>query len=183
MLLTGHLRRADLRGADLGGARLVGAYLGGADLRLADLGGADLGGADLGGAHLCVADLSGAHLDSADLGEAECGATVFVEVDLSKVKGLGSIKHTGPSTVSVDTLVRSRGRIPGAFLRGCGVPEALIAYLPAIIGAMEPIQFYSCFISYSTKDQDFAERLHSRMRDKGLRVWFSPEDMPGGQKL
>ena len=48
---------------------------------------------------------------------------------------------------------------------------------------MQPIQFYSCFISYSTKDQDFAERLHSRMRDKGLRVWFAPEDIQGGKKL
>lgn len=42
---------------------------------------------------------------------------------------------------------------------------------------------YSCFISYSTKDEDFAKRLHSRMRDEGLRVWYSPEDIKGGQKL
>ena len=48
---------------------------------------------------------------------------------------------------------------------------------------MEPIQFYSCFISYSTKNQDFAERLHSKMRDMGLRVWFAPEDVQGGKKL
>ena len=82
----------------------------------------------------------------------------------------------------MDTLVRSRGKIPEAFLRGCGVPDALIANLPALIGAMEPIQFYSCFISYSTKDQDFAERLHSKLRDKGLRVWFAPEDIQGGKK-
>ena len=39
------------------------------------------------------------------------------------------------------------------------------------------------FISYSTKDEDFAKRLHSRMRDEGLRVWYSPEDIKGGQKL
>jgi hypothetical protein len=51
------------------------------------------------------------------------------------------------------------------------------------MGAMQPIQFYSCFISYSTKDEDFAKRLHSKMRDEGLRVWFSPEDIRGGKKL
>jgi len=48
---------------------------------------------------------------------------------------------------------------------------------------MEPIQLYSCFISYSTRDQEFAERLHSRLRDKGLRVWFAPEDIQGGKKI
>ena len=112
-----------------------------------------------------------------------CWSTSFANVDLSEVKGLESIKHDGPSTVGIDTLFRSRGKIPEAFLRGCGVPDDLIAYLPSIIGSMEPIQFYSCFISYSTKNQDFAERLHSRLRDKGLRVWFAPEDIQGGKKL
>lgn len=45
------------------------------------------------------------------------------------------------------------------------------------------IQFYSCFISYSTKDEEFARRLHGRMRDAHLRVWFAPEDIQGGKKL
>ena len=90
----------------------------------------------------------------------------------------------GPSTVGIDTLFRSGGKIPEAFLRGCGVPETLIVHTyRALVGSLEPIQFYSCFISYSTKDQDFAERLHSRLRDKGLRVWFAPEDIQGGKKL
>jgi hypothetical protein len=48
---------------------------------------------------------------------------------------------------------------------------------------MEPIQFYSCFISYSTKDEAFAKRLHGRMRDNKLRVWFANEDLKGGHKL
>jgi hypothetical protein len=60
------------------------------------------------------------------------------------------------------------------------VPEALISYLPALAEAVQPIQWHSCFISYSTKDEKFAERLHARMRQAGLRVWFAPEDMKGG---
>jgi hypothetical protein len=197
------LRRADLsgadlsgavlRGADLGGAHLGGAHLSGAHLRRAVLGGADfsravlseavLSGADLREVDLRGAVLRGADLRGAHLSDATCGGTAFGDVDLSEVTGLDSIQHRSPSTVGVDTLVRSRGRIPEAFLRGCGVPEALIAYLPSLIGGMEPIQFYSCFISYSTRDQDFAERLHSRLRDKGLRVWFAPEDIQGGAKI
>ena len=48
---------------------------------------------------------------------------------------------------------------------------------------MEPVQFYSCFISYSTKDEAFAKRLHSKMREHNLRVWFANEDLKGGHKL
>src|SRR5262249_39958538 len=58
-----------------------------------------------------------------------------------------------------------------------------IEYLPSLLGAMQPLQFYSCFISYSTKDEDFARRLHGRMQQEGLRVWFAPEDMKPGAKL
>jgi len=49
--------------------------------------------------------------------------------------------------------------------------------------AMQCAQFYSCFISYSTKDEEFAERLYGKMRDVHLRVWFAPEDMKAGEKL
>jgi hypothetical protein len=48
---------------------------------------------------------------------------------------------------------------------------------------MEPIQFDSCFISYSSKDEAFAKRLHSKMRDTNLRAWFANEDLKGGYKL
>jgi hypothetical protein len=173
----------DLRGAQLSGADLSGADLRGARLGLADLSGAHLGLADLSGAHLIGADLRRAVLLEADLNSAICATTIFGDVDLSEVKGLESITHEWPSTVGVDTLVKSRGRIPEAFLRGCGVPEAWIEYLPSLIGALEPIQFYSCFISYSTKDEDFAKRLHSRMVQEKLRVWFAPEDIRGGKKI
>ena len=97
--------------------------------------------------------------------------------------GLETVHHGGPSTIGIDTLFRSKGKIPEVFLRGCGVPEYIIENQKAIAGSIEPIQFYSCFISYSTRDEDFAKHLHSRMRDNGLRVWFAPRDIQGGKKL
>ena len=109
--------------------------------------------------------------------------TNFGDVDLSEVKGLEAIRHNGPSTVGVDTLIKSQGKIPEAFLRGCGVPDVWIAHIPALIGAMQPIQFYTCFLSHSSADKDFARRLHSRLRDEGLRVWFDEVDMQSGKKL
>ena len=45
---------------------------------------------------------------------------------------------------------------------------------------MQPIQFYSCSISHSSKGQAFADRLHSRMVQEKLRIWYAPEDMRGG---
>lgn len=53
----------------------------------------------------------------------------------------------------------------------------------ALVGAMQPIQFYSCFISYSTTDEEFAKRLQARLVQEKLRVWFAPEDIQGGKKL
>jgi hypothetical protein len=47
----------------------------------------------------------------------------------------------------------------------------------------QSIQFYSCFISYSTPDQDFADRLHADLQDKGVRYWFAPHKIRGGTKI
>jgi len=63
------------------------------------------------------------------------------------------------------------------------VPDKFIAMIPSLIGAMQPIQFNSCFIIYSSKDEEFAQRLFSRMRDQHLRVWFDKEEMKGGQTV
>jgi TIR domain len=109
--------------------------------------------------------------------------TTIVNVDLSLASGLESVHHQGSSSIGIDTLVRSKGSIPEIFLRGAGVPEPFITNLKSLIGAMDPIQFYSCFISYSTKDQDFADRLYADLQAKGVRCWFAPHDVQGGRKL
>ncbi len=102
-------------------------------------------------------------------------------LDLSASKGLETISHYGPSTVGIDTIYKSRGKIPEMFLRGCGVPEEFIAYVGSMVG--RPIEFYSCFISYATHDQEFAERLHADLQVKGVRCWFAPHDMRGGEEI
>jgi hypothetical protein len=48
---------------------------------------------------------------------------------------------------------------------------------------MEPIQFYSCFISYSSKDQAFAERLHADIQGKVIRCSYAPADLKIGEKI
>jgi uncharacterized protein YjbI with pentapeptide repeats len=177
-LRDARVHSANLRGANLSRADLSGADLSGADLSDADLSGADLRDADLRGAYLSEADLSGANLSG-----ARCGGTVFADVDLSTVKGLDSVRHSGPSSLGIETFFRSEGRIPKAFLRSCGVPDRLIQNTPAPIASKSPIPFYSCFISYSSKDEKFVDRLYKDLQGKGIRCWYAPEDLKIGEKI
>ena len=197
-LFGAHLRGASLTGADLSGANVQRASLDGAEfrrtnLRDANLSGAtlartnlsaaDLTGCDLSGTNLAGADFTGADLRGAILNAARVGYTKFGECDLSDAIGLDSVRHAGPSTIGIDTIYKSKGKIPESFLRGCGVPESFITQMYSLVGTEEGIQFYSSFISYSSKDEEFARRLHGRLRDANLRVWFAPEDIQGGKKL
>jgi hypothetical protein len=185
------LHGADLSGADLGEANLNKAYLHGADLSganlglanlvIADLNQADLSGTDLRNAALLVATLRDTLVDGADFSSAHLGYSVFADVDLSKAKGLEVVVHDGPSTIGIDTIYRSGGNIPEVFLRGCGVPEEFIIYAKSLVGS--PIEYYSCFISYSTLDQEFAERLHADLQEKKVRCWFAPHNILGGKKI
>jgi hypothetical protein len=185
------LFKADFRGAHLNKANLVTAYLLGADLGGADLRGAHLFGADLSGtdlretnlreADLNYANLSGAHLSGADLRGAWFGNTIFGRNDLSDVEGLDTAQHFGPSTIGIDTVYHSHGKIPLTFLRGAGVPENFIEYMGSLTG--KALEFYSCFISYSTKDQEFADRLYADLQNKGVRCWFAPHDIQAGKKI
>jgi hypothetical protein len=189
-LIDADLSGADLKGAklidvDLSGAALFAAGFSGADLSgvmlfTADLSGADLSGADLHFANLSHANLSDVNLTEADLTKAIMGSSNIGNVDLSEAKGLNSVKHHSPSTMSIDTIYLSKGNIPIAFLRGAGVPDDMIAYIHSIAG---DIQFYSCFISYSSKDQEFAERLHADLQAKGVRCWFAPQNIRRGEKI
>ncbi len=82
---------------------------------------------------------------------------------------------------SASTLIyRSHGKIPLAFLRGAGVPDNFIEYMAPLTG--KALEFYSCFISYSTKDQEFADRLHDDLQNKGVRCWFAPHDLKIGDR-
>lgn len=201
-----NLQRADLRWADLSWASLRGANLSEANLYLADLTKADLNLADLTNAILTYTDLNWADLTNADLTNANLskanlvgvtlrganlietdfqfsiiGVTIFADVDLHLAKVLTAVSHIGPSSIGIDTIYRSEGKVPEVFLRGAGVPETLITYINSL--SKEAINYYSCFISYSSLDQSFAERLHTDLQNKGVRCWFAPEDIKTGDKI
>jgi uncharacterized protein YjbI with pentapeptide repeats len=182
----GNLIGPDLSGANLIDANLTGANLTGARLNRANLAHANLTDAFLGSANLSGANLSGANLNhalmgGANLDGARVGRTVFGHVDLSTVEGLDNVIHRLPSVIGLDTIYLSKGKIPQSFLRGCGVPETFITYLRSPSSA--DLDLYSCFISYNTKDQGFADRLYADLQARGVRCWFAPHDVKGGRKL
>lgn len=211
-----YLRRADLNGARLSRACLDGADLNGADLGSASLRGADLSDANLGNAILTDADLSDAILGDTNLsgailnGTTLCGAnlyharlsgTMFGGVDLREVNGLESVRHLGPSAISLGSIHRSEGQIPEVFLRGCGLRdweiEAAKLYRTDLSGNQiieltykiielrsDPfIRFNSCFISYSGKDEAFAGCIYSDLQNSGVRCWFAAENMKIGDRI
>jgi len=165
------LRRSNLSASDLAKAGLIGT----------NLGGANLSSASLKEALLIEANLAGTELNNADFRGARVGATNFCDVDLSTAAGLQHALHIGPCSIGIDTIYKSHGKIPEVFLRGCGVPDEVIDLARRI--GIYAIEFYSCFISYSTKDQEFADKLYADLQNKGVRCWFAPHDIHGGRKI
>jgi hypothetical protein len=185
--LTG-LNYANLSGSDLWHSRISESIIEHAIFEAAHLNGVDfeassLDHADFRRADLAFTNFNNASLNDANFAGAKVVGTIFGNNDLSDVRGLDEVWHAGPSTIGINTIYKSAGQIPEVFLRGCGVPADFITFIPSHFGLQQAIQFYSCFISYSTKDEEFARRLHSKMSDSHLRVWFAPEDVKGGQKL
>jgi TIR domain/Pentapeptide repeats (8 copies) len=180
-LQDANFKLAELDEADLTGAFLASTDLTHASLLAANLTHADLTNAILTGAQLYNANLYSAVLSGTNLENAEVWATLFNSIDLSTAKGLLTIKHRGPSSIDVDTLFLSNGRIPDRFLLDAGIPDDFVTYVPSLVG--RAIEFYSCFISYSHRDEEFAEHLYSRMKSENLRVWYAPEEIRSGRKL
>lgn len=205
------IEEADLSDANLFGAQLSGVDFRKVDLTRCDLRSANLSGANFRGARLHRTRLSGAILVGSNFGlplaevdstevtvmvglegtkTAVCGPNVadaifgYSQIDginLQTWTDLQHAKHMAPSTLSIRTLFASEGKLPVEFLRGCGLPEILIDYLPSLAGS--PMQFNSCFISYSTADEEFARKLHSDLQSRGVRCWFAGKDIRAGQSI
>lgn len=207
--LTIDLSGTDLSKADLAGIVLVGAYLSGinlreanlveADLSITDLADADLSRANLAGANLVEASLGRADLTGADLRKARLGSTILGRLDLSQVAGLGKVIHGHPSSLGIDVIQKSKGKIPKAFLRGCGLSdweiEAAKLYNPDLaneernkilytiydLQASQAIQVSPLFISYSQKDNSFVDKVENQLNNKGIRFWRDIHDLKSGR--
>jgi hypothetical protein len=75
----------------------------------------------------------------------------------------------------------AKGNIPEIFLRGTGIPDNFITYARSLIG--QPNEYFSCFISHSSKDKRFCDRLHADLQANGVRCWYFPEDAIWGESI
>jgi hypothetical protein len=180
----------DLSRINLNGAALSGTNFSKTNLISADLSHTELAHVNFAGAHLSPprrlsdANFIGRYIElegikGATLRGAWLYETNLVDVDLSQVKGLEDCVHKAPSFIDYHTLARSKG-VPMTFWRGCGVPDDFANYATSCSG--DDSQFDTCFISYSSKDQEFADRLHADLQNAGVRCWFAPHDLPIGAK-
>ena len=197
-LSAANLSAANLSAANLSAANLSAANLSAANLSAANLSAANLSAADLSAADLSAANLSAANLTAADLSGARFGGTNLGALDVSVAIGLSTVIHVSPSTIGVDTLTISKGRIPKEFLGGCGLepwqvleaklydPEmnsAQLADLQAEVFSLRtqgPMFLGGIFVSYSHEDRSFVEKLEERLKKEGARIWRDVKDAEAG---
>lgn len=196
----------DLVGANLRQSRLTGLYGVSVDLTNANLSGADLTEVDFDDdvsmrIVLSAANLSEATLNDARLGGIWIGGTILGNLDLSETHGLERVRHTGRSTIGVDTLFKSKGTIPEKFLRGCGLTEWEIQlaniyrseltesevtdFLYRVVEYRlgNVVQFYSCFISYNHTDKKFARHLFDTLHARHIRCWLDEKQILPGDDI
>ena len=182
-----NLNDANFIGANLALAQLIGTKLDRADLRGAYLGRAlllstSLIEASLEHANLMRTNLTDANLCRANLEQAYITNTIFADTNLSETKGLDKLDSIGWSIIDHRTFRKTKN-LPKKFLRDCGLPDQLIDNFPDLVNSIEPIQFYSCFISHSSNDEEFAQRLYADLQAKGIRCWYAPENLKIGDEI
>src|SRR5450759_1730032 len=134
------LATVTLRGANLSNTKLTSARLTEANLAKASLIGctlfeavlklANLEEADLTNASLAFANLESTHLKDANLHGVILRGTMFVNTYLGGARNLDACVHEGPSAIELWTLWNCP-QLPPSFLRGCGVSDSIINYVPS----------------------------------------------------
>ena len=176
-----NLSRCRLDGVNLRGVGLRGASFRRSTLVDADLAGSDLTDAEFEGAFLNGTSFVRARMAGARLAGAEVGRTLFCDVDLADVHGLNDVRHSVNSEVSFSTLVRSAFQIEEQFLQSAGVSPGLLDDLRR--GKRFATEYQTCFVSYSSKDADFARALYYALTEAGVRVWLDQSELMPGHSL
>lgn len=130
---------------------------------------ANLKNASLKGSNIQSTTFRWCNLKNTDFSDVELGSC-NIDSNLNLAKGLDKISHLTPSTVSIKTILKMKDNFSEVFLRGCGLQDKEIEYFKNRKDD-ESDPYNSCFISYSTKDEEFVVKLHSDLQNKGIRCW------------
>jgi hypothetical protein len=86
--------------------------------------------------------------------------------------------------VGIDTLLRSKGQIPSAFLEGVGIPAEAVPGLKSWANDYgRRDKYHSVFISYGGPDERFATRLYKTLTQNGVRAYLFPYASKPGDPL
>jgi hypothetical protein len=174
------LSKIDLREARLNGSIFIDVDLSEADLWSAHLHGSQFFAVNLQGAILGHANFFMTEFLDVNFQSAKLFYTIFQRTNLSGARNLHLCDHEGSSIIDHFTILKS-GNLPKKFLRGCGLPDSLIEYYPSLLN--KPLEFYTCFISFTESDDLFAERLYNDLQGEGVRCWRWKEDAKIGHIL
>jgi uncharacterized protein YjbI with pentapeptide repeats len=177
-LSSANLEGANLANADLTGANLTSASLNGANLRGSILSSTCLKQADLTGADLRGATFNRADFESASFYEAILGISAFINCDLSIAIALEFARHTGPSTIALDTIAKSGGRIPRKFLVDAGVAAPLLDVQDHLNGINRA--FPSVLMIGSKGDEELSARLRNSLQAQQIHCWSIEADDEAG---
>lgn len=208
-----NLIEATFINANLAGVNLSPSSMVGADLYKANLEGAILEGVQLRKSCLVMANFSGARLSGVGLQNATLGATNFSDTMLAfvdfhnviypsdpsappplqngipNIVDLAALRKTAKAYSLKPDLVKKNPEVEDAF---CSF-EALMDFLSHcdldddVLDSFKQWTksgiFHSIFISYSSKDEEFATWLYACLKAAGVDVWFAPKDIRGGRKI
>jgi uncharacterized protein YjbI with pentapeptide repeats len=130
--------------------------------------------------------------------ELELSGTQIASLVISAGDQRNRGEHTGPARWDLATNVFLRKAtvdrlefykvhfagvvdLSGATLRSKDIATA--SFTDVVGGWPVETEFYSCFISYSSKGAAFAARLRADLQKNGVRCWFAPEDIKIGEEF
>lgn len=123
----------------------------------------------------------GCDFAESDFAEAILRRNSFAHVSFRSVHGLDTLSYESfGNSIGIDTFFYAGG-LPEAFLRASHVPKEFIQYASSLVG--KAIEYYSCFLSHSSKDDEFVRRLYNDLQGKNIRTWFAPEDLKIGDRF
>jgi hypothetical protein len=105
-------------------------------------------------------------------------------------QNLSAVKYTVVVSGALDTLSVSQAKEffditkTGFEPKGTqwkGLENAIVRSFAAIGGKSS--DFFSCFVSYSSKDEALAKRFYFDLQNQGVQCWFAPEDLRTGDPI
>ncbi len=166
-----HENPTEFIGCNLRSNAFVGSKLDGCRFDRSDLSHAELNGVSLYRTNLSYAklfksvisaDFEDTILVGTDFSDTYLLGSGFINTDLGYVLNLTKARVFDHITLDHRTLLKS-GILPKSFYRSCGLPDLFVEYLSSLVA--DAMAIASCFISYSSKDEQFTTKLYADLQE------------------